>query len=903
MSVALHRASCRVLRPRPQLAHQAVRHRSAGRKTTVAYEDLSDSIAGAIPLPPIQDNSVIRRTRKKKTASPSSAEDEPPKWPPLAQAVLADMDKFPDCILLTKVGGFYESYFHQAPQLASMLGIKLANRRWAGQDVPMAGFPIFQLEKYLKILVLDKRLLVAIAEEFRTGELAHNQTSDISRRVNRVVSAGTLIDEKFLDPFRNNFIASISVGQNTTDPAGSPASQMYGLAWLDVGTADFQTATCNDLETLRDEIARISPRELVVEERHLDRMRSALQLHGSMDDCTISTISSEFVDTRHQVSSSKPPGEDQAVQTLLEYLKTRLIDDADDIDSLTRAGPLRHRDDLMQIDAQTLSALEIRETSREGGIKGSLFSTIRRTVTRGGTRLLQQWLTAPSTDLAVIQARLDLVDIFRVRPFLKEDLRSALRTGAGDVSRVLQRAITRRSNAEDLLEIRDFITACERIVSKLREEASRSDGAGLGAIAEYADRFNDLTELGDRLEKAIDERVIELRSLKQEAMAESLESAVAGNEAGLFDSSLSSSKSGSSKIKTDSNDSPILWGDGFEHLIRPSTSRLLTTLTDALKRHRRSARKLEEDFKEAYGDHVSLRYVLGQGFVVHARGKPANDPDKHLNVAGKLRSTHTYYAEKWTLMGSKMHKTIKEMKDAEALELEQLRQDVLTQLTPLRWNARLLDQLDVLLGYAQAAEELKLVRPTVDDSLSFEVVGGRHLSVEMGLLEQQRLFTKNDLTLDADKSRLHLITGPNMGGKSTFLRQNAMIAILAQAGSFVPADAARVGIVDRVFSRIGAKDDLFRDRSTFMVEMMEASEILRRATHRSMVIADEIGRGTTTDVGVAIAFAVLHELYETNRARTLFATHFHELADMLASTQMPGIACFCTDVHDDEVCF
>ena len=209
--------------------------------------------------------------------------------------------------------------------------------------------------------------------------------------------------------------------------------------------------------------------------------------------------------------------------------------------------------------------------------------------------------------------------------------------------------------------------------------------------------------------------------------------------------------------------------------------------------------------------------------------------------------------------------------------LEALRLEVLEHTAALRRNARLIDQLDVLLGFAQVAQELNLVRPIMDDSTSFDIQGGRHLSVEMGLLERERLFTKNDLKI-GEGTRLHLITGPNMGGKSTFLRQNAVIAVLAQAGSFVPAEKARLGLVDAIFSRVGAKDDLFHSRSTFMVEMTETAELLHRATPRSFVIADEIGRGTNTSVGLSVAFSVLYTLVMRIQCRSLFATHYYELA-------------------------
>ncbi len=282
-----------------------------------------------------------------------------------------------------------------------------------------------------------------------------------------------------------------------------------------------------------------------------------------------------------------------------------------------------------------------------------------------------------------------------------------------------------------------------------------------------------------------------------------------------------------------------------------------------------------------------------------------------LTFAYKSKSTRTYYHEEWTRIGARLLRLQNQLRSREQAALETLRQRVAREASALRANARHIDRMDVLLGFAQLAEEAELVCPEVEESTAFEVRGGRHLSVELGLQEQQRRFVKNDLRLDADE-RLLLITGPNMGGKSTYLRQNAIIAILAQAGSFVPADRARIGLIDRLFSRVGAKDDLFRDRSTFMVEMSEMSEILHRATPRSFVIADEIGRGTATAVGTSIAYATLMHLLNANRSRTLFATHFHELADMLGygaqeksgegessgGNKKRGVAFYCTDVVD-----
>ena len=279
-----------------------------------------------------------------------------------------------------------------------------------------------------------------------------------------------------------------------------------------------------------------------------------------------------------------------------------------------------------------------------------------------------------------------------------------------------------------------------------------------------------------------------------------------------------------------------------------------------------------------------------------------------MTIAYRTKSTRSYYYEEWTRIGSSLVRLQDDLKRAENALLRKLRQQVLASNTILRNNARSLDELDCLLGFALLANEMRLVKPTLLDQENgvFEVEQGRHVGVELGLVERGISFEVNNLDMQQG-SRVNFITGPNMGGKSTYLRQNALIAILGQAGSFVPATSARFSIVDRLFSRVGAKDDLFRDRSTFMVEMIETSSILCRATPNSFIVADEIGRGTTTNVGIAIAFATLSELSKIG-SRVLFASHLHELAEMMkfdeATNQGSGdfahVRFWCSDVEEGE---
>ena len=313
-------------------------------------------------------------------------------WPPLALGVMENMRSFPQCILLTRVGGFYESYFEQAPKVSRMLSIKLASRKWAGQSIPMAGFPIHQLEKYLKVLVQDHGVLVAICEEFKTS----SSNAPFERRVTRVVSPGTLIDERFLDPFHNNFILAVSPPFNASS---------YGLAWLDVSTADFGTAVHYDAKALRDAIVRIKPREVVLvsdafDRSHpvyeaTDRVKAALACIPAPETSQIKT---ELIDA---TKAHMYEAENNAIQVLTSYLQTRLLDHMSDMS--VNQSPLRASTDCtMRLDASTLSALEIRET-QDQSTRGSLSSIVRRTVTQGGARLCVQWLTNPSMSLQLIR--------------------------------------------------------------------------------------------------------------------------------------------------------------------------------------------------------------------------------------------------------------------------------------------------------------------------------------------------------------------------------------------------------------------------------------------------------------------------------------------------------------------
>ena len=296
---------------------------------------------------------------------------------------------------------------------------------------------------------------------------------------------------------------------------------------------------------------------------------------------------------------------------------------------------------------------------------------------------------------------------------------------------------------------------------------------------------------------------------------------------------------------------------------------------------------------------LSLRWAPGLGHFCHIKGikdvRVSMKKSPRARDVKTSKSTRSFHYPDWNRLGSQVDQAKLQIRAEEQRIFQALRGEVVTSLIQLRRNAAILDELDIACSFAVLAEEQGLVRPTVSEKLSHHIIGGRHPTVKLGLEEEGRTFVSNDCTVGQDE-RIWLITGPNMGGKSTFLRQNGLISILAQVGSFVPADHADIGLVDQIFTRIGSGDDLFRDQSTFMVEMLETATILNQATPRSFVIMDEIGRGTTPEDGIAIGFACLHHLYHTNRCRTLFATHFHALADMSRGFQRLGY--YCTDVDE-----
>ncbi|EJD04012.1 uncharacterized protein FOMMEDRAFT_106414 [Fomitiporia mediterranea MF3/22] len=866
-----------------------------------------------------------KRTRKKRSSAESDvsatvssqeksdtsfintlANRRPPRNP-LAKEILENLAKFPHCILLTRVGNFYESYFDQAQEVSRLLSIKLTKRTWDDQRIWMCGFPLMHLDKYLKVLVQQHNRSVAMCEEFRRPRDADEDLTSkptFERRVVRILTPGTLIDEPFLNPYENNFL--LSVAEDDADPG------LVGMAWIDVSTGEFFTRT-TPLGSLRDHVARISPREVV-----LDECFQSLQEHPIRDallesSCPISfagrttgdlkanisgadELIDDIVDSTADASTVFSPAETSAIGVLNTFLQSNLLEHAPQT-----LRPLREeKSKRMQIDAHTLKALEIRESIREGGTSGSLMSSIKRTVTSSGTRLLARWLCSPSTSVDEILARQSLVNLFRTRPALRADLIELLK-GAEDAMRISQKFLLGKGSVDDLVSIRSTIaiwTALRNRISLEKDFERRESGEKFmaedwQALDQLMNKMANLSGLAQRIELAIDVK----SDQQNETITEESESNVP----------LEQDQAAAPEVSKFLS----LPGVDAKWTIKPQFSVELELLHERFRQLQNEKETLELRYREQYvAPSLTLRHSPSHGLHVHI-AKPRKDAERleksrYFMPLAESKSTKTYFNQEWFALGNAILETVMSIYSAEKEAFLTLRNETNTEATAIRRNARILEELDVTSAFATLAAEMNFVRPTISDSSSFYIENGRHPSVELGLLQSGRMFTPNTVSM-SDSSRLHVVTGPNMAGKSTYLRQIALIAILAQTGSFVPADSAHIGLVDKAFSRIGAKDDLFRDRSTFMVEMLESAEILKNATEKSLVIMDEVGRGTTVQDGLAIAFATIHHLCLVNKSRSLFATHFHELVDMLGysdvsqqSTLFPNLEFYCTDIDETE---
>jgi len=749
----------------------------------------------------------------------------------------------PDYLLFYRMGDFYELFFDDAVHAAEALQIALTKRgKHGGDDIPMCGVPVHSHEQYLQNLI-RAGFKVAVCEQLEdpTEAKKRGAKSVVKRGVTRLVTAGTLTEDALLDAGRNNFLCAIARVKGE--------GEELGLAWADMSTGEFRVSLVSQL-ALAAELSRLDPREVLVPQPLFDD--GAFFDLWSDYGAKVTTLPPTRFDSSagegrlkalYQVKTLDGLGtfaraEVAAAGALADYLELTQVGKMPALSRLSHVGI----DEVMAIDAATRANLELTRTLA-GSREGSLLSVIDRTVTAAGARELAARLAAPLTDPARISARQDAVAFYLEYSHLREDARMALKQ-APDLLRALTRVSLARGGPRDLAAIKGGLLAAK----------------ALGELHRLDETFEaPPTEVSSALEAV---------GPWTEDLVQSLSFYLA-------------------------DELPLMARDGG--FVRQEAVQDL----DDLRALRDDARKVIAGLQKKYAEVVAvknlkIRHNNMLGYYIEV-------PAAH---GERLRTEHIDLFIHRQSMANAMRFTTAELSELEskiaqaagkalALELQvfdDLCAEVLTKAEEIARLASALAGLDVASSLAELADRENFCRPLVDDAFDFTIKGGRHPVVEAALRRAgDEPFVANDCDLSATGAqRLWLVTGPNMAGKSTYLRQNALIAILAQMGAYIPADEARLGVVDRLFSRVGAADDLARGRSTFMVEMVETAAILNQATKRSLVILDEIGRGTATFDGLSIAWATLEHLHEANKCRGLFATHYHELTALTET--LPSLA-------------
>ncbi len=737
-----------------------------------------------------------------------------------------------DCLLFYRMGDFFELFFDDAVAASKALGIALTKRgKHLGEDIPMCGVPVVRSDEYLhKLIAAGFRIAVCEQLEDPAEAKKRGGKSVVMRDVVRLVTPGTITEETLLEAASNNFLTALF---KITGGGG------YALASTDISTGEFLLGECPTAD-IAGEIARLSPREVLLSDGLSGdkALRATIEHAGAaitpLPDVYFSAAGGESA-LKRELGVSALDGfgsfsgaELSASAALLKYVEITQIGQKPVLRPPRRAGGGA----FLFIDAATRTNLELTR-SLLGAKQGSLLAAIDRTVTSAGSRELAARLASPLTDPAAIHARLDAVAFLKDRQMLRSRLRDCLKS-APDIARALSRLSLDRGGPRDLGGLRDGL-ACAAEAARLLTEPLTSDGAP----AEVAGISARLATLGGALLKRLASALgDELPHLKRDG--------------GFIRSGYSVNLDETRQLRDDSRG-----------MIAKLQSRYAAeTGVKALKiRHN----NILGYFIEAT--------AANAGPLLKA---PLNETFRHRQtLANQVRFTTAELASAEARITGAADRAL-------AIELgifAELRRLALANERHISAAAAALAELDTACALAQLAEAQGYCRPVVDASTAFAIEGGRHPVVEQALVKARAgPFIPNGCTLS--RERLWLVTGPNMAGKSTFLRQNALIAILAQMGSFVPARAAHIGVADRLFSRVGASDDLARGRSTFMVEMVETAAILNQATPRSLVILDEIGRGTATFDGLSIAWAAVEHLHDVNKCRALFATHYHELTAM-----------------------
>ena len=783
-----------------------------------------------------------------------------------------------DTLLLFRLGDFYEMFFEDAKEASALLNVALTKRNL----VPMCGIPHHAAENYIRRLIKAGRR-VAICDQ--VSEPVKGQI--VQREVTHIVSPGTVSDLHLLDAKRNNFLAAIYAPPRPRAPArvpseasaparpGAPAPGPYGFAFVDLTTGDFRVTELADDAALADELARVQPAEVLVAEEQAAQFREVRGL-VARDGYTFLHEQAHFTLREHfKVQSLDGFGCDAmpaaigAAGAILHYLKTEL---RRSLGHITRLAVYRNSQ-FMVLDATTQANLELVQ-ARGGGRDTSLLGALDRTVTPMGARKLRDWILHPLCDLPALGARQQMISDLLAEPFLLGNLRETLKS-IRDMERTVGRLTQTGGNARDLQVLRTSLEQIPQLKNDL-EALSLPSSSSASSLSSSAPNFpmEEDQEEAEEEDTSLAWRILrDLHPLPH--IVELLARAIV-------------------------DEPPALTREGG--MFRDGYHAPLDELRNAAREGKDWIAQLQQRAIEETGiKSLKVRFTSVFGYFIEVTKSnlaavPPHWHRKQTVATGERFITPELKEVEGKILGADER--------AKALEQElflQLRDEVMRELAPLQSTAAAIATLDVLGAFAETARLFGYCRPALSEDLRIVIADGRHPVLDQALIEEK--FVPNDVLLDAEKNRLLILTGPNMAGKSTYIRQVALLVLMAQIGSFIPAKSAEIGLADRIFTRVGANDDLSRGQSTFMVEMNETANITNNATARSLIILDEIGRGTSTFDGLSIAWSVAEFLHDETKARTLFATHYHELTEL--EMTRPGVRNYNVAVREwnDQIIF
>ena len=744
--------------------------------------------------------------------------------------------KYPDAFLFFRCGDFYEMFDSDAVEASRLLNITLTKRQ---NEIPMCGVPYHAVNFYIKKLVSFGKK-VAICEQLENPKLVKGL---VKRGITEIITPGTIVKEDQLINKSNNYLLGLNAKGTWLE-----------IAYIDISTGEFETAELDitsGFSVLCGEMCRLQPKEIIVPESLLHRFPALEELFSETEGILINRYGDEqflpeenqkILLTQFNAQSLRQLGipelkTDLTVPgALLKYLRNNFQG------SLAHIRPLRYHssDCIMQLDESTIKHLELLRNQNDGTATNSLLETIDRTLTSMGGRLLKKWIVEPLLHTKKIEKRLDIVDVFVQTPGLAVQLENSIKNIA-DLERLAGRLVMDKATPKDLISIKVSLQECGKIIELL------------GNIEQMKELFSTFAALPEAV-TLLDERI---------------------------------------------KDDPATFIDEG-NIVKDGFSKELDELKMLSSKSKEYIGKIESEIRANF-DVPTLRIkynkILGYFFEISkVQSKNLNDD---FILRQSLVNTCRYTNKELSEYESKVLTARERINEIEQNIFIETREILLKSLVQIQENAEVISKLDVLLSFAKISQERKYVRPKLNDGFDLEIIGGRHPVVETKMDYDD--FIPNDTKI-TEKNYLMIITGPNMAGKSTYLRQNALIILMAQIGCFVPVASASIGVVDRIFTRIGTSDNLARGQSTFFVEMQETANILKYATGRSLIIMDEIGRGTSTYDGLAIAWAILDYIHDKRilGAKTLFATHYHELTQL---DKKEGIKNYSVAIKEDGTSF